>query len=271
MVIYREYLFIENFTAGFLILLLTARMAGRNPGHLRILAASVLAGISGFEIFLPAAAAASGILRLATGIVICLTAFGMKQVIKTAVIFIINTFLASGAVIALLIWKQEPAITHQGIFYMDAVTYLRLICAGIIAFGIVYFFVKMIRCRVCDINLKGDVNLTIGGSTYVLRAFVDSGNGLREPVTGKPVILVDETGASKLPFKASDMKERYRIVPYRAVGISAGSLEAVRTDEIIFGEHKIRGAYIAFYQGRFGEYEALMNRDFLEGGLLQNG
>lgn len=67
------------------------------------------------------------------------------------------------------------------------------------------------------------------------------------------------------------MPSRYRIIPYHGVGVEAGqSSEALRTDEIIFEDHKTEGAYIAFYKGRFEGFEVLMNRDFLEGGLLKD-
>ena len=242
MVIYGEYLFIENFIAGLLLILLTGKLTGRMPAKMRILLAAVLCGLSGFIIFLPLNGGWSAVLRLLAGTLCAAAAFGLREIVKTTGLFLALTFLSGGAVMALLLWRQQPAVSHQGIIYMDAVTYFRLLCFGILAFGKSYFF----------------------------EAFVDSGNCLREPVTGKPVVLLDNRGASRLPFGAKDMPSRYRIIPYHGVGVEAGSLEALRTDEIIFEDHKTEGAYIAFYKGRFEGFEVLMNRDFLEGGLLKD-
>ena len=169
---------------------------------------------------------------------------------------------------ALLLWRQQPAVSHQGIIYMDAVTYFRLLCFGILAFGLTYWFVKLVRRRKAEMNMKGRVCLIIdNGKSYFFEAFVDSGNCLREPVTGQAGGALRQPGASRLPFAAKDMPSRYRIIPYHGVGVEAGSLEALRVDEIIFEDRKTEGAYIAFYKGRFEGFEVLMNRDFLEGGL----
>ena len=240
MVIYGEYLFIENFIAGLLLILLTGKLTGRMPAKMRILLAAVLCGLSGFIIFLPLNGGWSAVLRLLAGTLCAAAAFGLRGIVKTTGLFLALTFLSGGAVMALLLWRQQPAVSHQGIIYMDAVTYFRLLC------------------------------LIIDGKSYFFEAFVDSGNCLREPVTGKPVVLLDNRGASRLPFGAKDMPSRYRIIPYHGVGVEAGSLEALRTDEIIFEDHKTEGAYIAFYKGRFEGFEVLMNRDFLEGGLLKD-
>ena len=270
MVIYGEYLFIENFIAGLLLILLTGKLTGRMPAKMRILLAAVLCGLSGFIIFLPLNGGWSAVLRLLAGTLCAAAAFGLREIVKTTGLFLALTFLSGGAVMALLLWRQQPAVSHQGIIYMDAVTYFRLLCFGILAFGLTYWFVKLVRRRKAEMNMKGRVCLIIDGKSYFFEAFVDSGNCLREPVTGKPVVLLDNRGASRLPFGAKDMPSRYRIIPYHGVGVEAGSLEALRTDEIIFEDHKTEGAYIAFYKGRFEGFEVLMNRDFLEGGLLKH-
>lgn len=270
MVIYGEYLFSENFIAGFLLLLLTARLTGKTPGKFRLFAGAVLCGISGFIIFLPLSGGWSAVARVLAGAGCAVSVFGLKDALKTTAIFMALTFLSGGAVMALLLWQQQPAVSHQGIIYMEAVTYLRLLCMGILAFGLTYWFVKFVRRR--NIGTAGvrEVCLVIDGGSYRFRAFVDSGNCLKEPITGKPVVLLDQAGATKLPFEPQQIPERYRAIPYRTVGVAAGSLDGLRTDEIIFENQRIKGAYVAFYEGIFGDFEVLMNRDFLEGGLLQH-
>lgn len=190
MVIYGEYLFSENFIAGFLLLLLTARLTGKTPGKFRLFAGAVLCGISGFIIFLPLSGGWSAVARVLAGAGCAVSVFGLKDALKTTAIFMALTFLSGGAVMALLLWQQQPAVSHQGIIYMEAVTYLRLLCMGILAFGLTYWFVKFVRRR--NIGTAGvrEVCLVIDGGSYRFRAFVDSGNCLKEPITGKPVVLL---------------------------------------------------------------------------------
>lgn len=270
MVIYGEYLFLENFVAGIILIIMTARLTGRKPAAMRIVMGALLCGISGFLIFLPAGGFLSSALRFASCFACTALVFGVKDIAKITGLFLILTFTSAGGVMVLLLWRKAPVISHQGIIYMNALTYLRLLCFGILIFGFVYWFVKLIRKYGRDIAIKGKVCFIIDGKSYFFRAFVDSGNCLKEPFTGKPVILLDRKGASRLPFKAENMPSRYRLIPYRSVGVKSGSLEAVRTDRIIFGERIFDGGYIAFYDGDFDDFEVLMSREFLEGGVLQN-
>lgn len=270
MVIYGEYLFIENFISGLILLLLTAKLTGSVTGKFRILAGAVICGMSSFIIFVPLSGIQSAAVRAAICFCCILVTFGRRELLKEAGVFMALTLLWGGGVMALLLWQQQPAITHQGIVYMDAFNYIRVLCFGILALGFTYWFVKLIRRRKADVCAKGKVRLVIDGKNYVFRGFADSGNCLKEPMTGKPVVLLDERGASRLPFEAADFPQRYRVIPFKAVGVDEGSLDGLRCDAIIFEDRSIEGAYIAFYRGLFGEFEALINREFLEGGLLQN-
>ena len=270
MIIYGEYLFVENFIAGGLLLALTGKLTGYIPSMKRLIAGAVLSGIGSFIIFLPLKGVWSVLIRLAIGLITSVAAFGRQELIKKSALLLTLTFLSGGALMALLLWQQEAAVTHQGIIYIDAFTYLKLFCFGILAFGLTYWFVELIRKKNRDIAVKGKVSMTIDNKNYDFRGYVDSGNSLREPVTGKPVVLMDKKGAEKLPFKPSDLWDRYTVIPYRAVGVECGYLEGVRTDRIIFEKKISEGAWVAFYDGVFGDFEVLINKDFLEGGLLKD-
>lgn len=270
MVIYGEYLFIENFIVGFVLLLLTGRLVGYMPVLWHLIAGSMLCGISGFMIFLNMSPAADAAVRVIFLMSVVVVTFGRSEFLKTAALFMVLSFLSGGAVMALLLWQQEPAITHQGIVYIDVITYFKLLCFGILAFGFTYWFVKFIRGRRAQLSINGNVCLIIEDRRYFFKAFVDSGNSLREPTAGKPVILIDEKGAEKLNFKARDLPTRYTLIPYKAVGVDYGYLEGVRTDAVLFREKRIEGACMAFYRGNFQNYDVLLSRDFLEGGLLEN-
>ena len=64
--------------------------------------------------------------------------------------------------------------------------------------------------------------------------------------------------------------QRFVLIPFKAVGTGAGLLEGLRTDYICFGGKKIEKAVLAFYDGDFGEAEALMNREVLNYEILEN-
>lgn len=103
----------------------------------------------------------------------------------------------------------------------------------------------------------------------LLRALVDTGNNLTDPLTGAPVLLVDRTGAKRLfprglcpgdaslsaPAEALSQLSaawdttRLRLLPYRAVGIPSGLLLAVRVDCIEADGQRFPGNLIAVMPG----------------------
>lgn len=264
MVIYGEYLFIENFVTGCLLLALTGRLAGRPVSSLRLLAAGALCGTAGFTIFLPA----SGLTAAATGAAAVAAAFGLRGFVKTTLLFISLTFLSGGAAMAFLLWRQIPAVSGNGALYLEPFTYAQLILWASAAFALTDFFVKIVRERRFACITKGKVCLTIYGRSYWFEAFADSGNGLREPLTGRPVMLMDIKGAARLP---EIPRERYVTVPYSAVGTEKGILDGFRADSIEFRGSRIKGAVIAFYEGDFGEFEVLLNGEVLNDDITETG
>lgn len=272
MIIYGEYLFIENFITTLLLLLLTGRLTGYIPGIARLLAGSLIGAVASFMIFMQLSVWSSIILRIAAGFGCIFVTYGHINLLIKSLLFFVLTFTSGGMVMALLFWLREPAINHQGIVYMESLTYLKLISLGIIAFGFTYWFVKLVRSKGEISNVTGKAVMKYDGQKYCFSAYVDSGNNLKEPISGRPVALIDKKGARKLPLDLSTCItncERIRLIPYKAVGVDYGIMPGVRVDEIEYGNHRVKDVYLAFYDGVFEKYEMLLNKVFLEGGLLE--
>lgn len=62
------------------------------------------------------------------------------------------------------------------------------------------------------------------GRSCRLLALWDTGNGLIEPISGKPVSLVEEKAL--LPYQDILEKEPFRVVPYHSIGCNKGMLRA---------------------------------------------
>ena len=108
------------------------------------------------------------------------------------------------------------------------------------------------------------VKLTYRGQTLHLRALVDTGNCLCDPITGEPVtVLSPEIGkrlglpADALADPAGTMLPGLRVIPARTVG-GGGLLAAVRCDGVTIGGRE-GGRVVAFARENFGngEYQAL--------------
>lgn len=88
------------------------------------------------------------------------------------------------------------------------------------------------------------MKIVIGGKNFETGGFVDTGNHLTDPVSGKPAAVAQESLWCRLDNAGVMMPERMGVIPYE--GINGGGLMiSVRTDYVEIRERRIRGAVIA--------------------------
>lgn len=106
-----------------------------------------------------------------------------------------------------------------------------------------------------------------GGRSVKLTALRDTGNTLRDPISGEQVLVIGadaactltglrpEQLAAPLETAASGGLRGLRLIPYRAVGQSGGMLLAMRFEDVRV-DGKRRSALVAFAPENFGRKEA---------------
>lgn len=80
-----------------------------------------------------------------------------------------------------------------------------------------------------------------------MRAFVDTGNFLRDPVSGKPAAVLSASCGKKLMEEVAgageeSLKTRICVIPYSTVG-EKGILQGVRPDRVIVEGKTIEKSY----------------------------
>lgn len=107
------------------------------------------------------------------------------------------------------------------------------------------------------------VSIRHGEKRAFMTALVDSGNLLRDPVTGRPVLVADGEAARQLlslsPEQLADpvgtmekeMLPGLRLIPYHAVGNPQGLLLGLKADEVRIGGEKT-GHIVAFAPAGMG-------------------
>lgn len=115
------------------------------------------------------------------------------------------------------------------------------------------------------------VRIRLGERQVKVLALRDTGNSLRDPVTGEPVLVLGADAAvtltgltrQQLSSPLETMAQRalpgLRLIPYRAVGSSCGMLLAMRFEDVTIGD-KRQGTLVAFDPGGLGTeqmYQAL--------------
>lgn len=251
-VIYADSVFFLNALMDYLLLLATARLAGIPLRRWRYLLAALLGGSYAVACFLPGAGFLSqSPVKAASGVLLALVAFGGEERLArlTVLLFSLSCGLA-GCVLALGLFSGGGVPAVNGIFYTD-VSFRVLLIAATAA----YLVLTVVFRAAAANRVRGEVlpvRLSIGGRVVEFSALHDTGNGLRDPVSGQAVLVVScDAAAPGLPqevrglitphalrFPAETMEKlhqaapwlRPRLLPYHAVGAENGLLLAVKTD-----------------------------------------
>lgn len=249
MVIYGDLVAILNFCVDFLLLMGAGRLTGLPPRPGRCAMASALGAGYAFACLLPQFFFLGGLFfRTVSLFAMAFLCFGLKQgSMKRALVFVLLSFALGGAAVLL----QEA-------------DFFAPVAGAAVVWGL---------CRVGLGDRIGGrrllpLEVENGTQRVLLTALHDTGNGLRDTVTGSAVIVVDAAAAKTLTGLTTQQLRRpadtlmscpgskYRLVPYRTVGCPGGMLLAkkLRVKE----GHLWKNRLVAFSPEKLGDdFQAL--------------
>lgn len=242
-VVYIDEAFALNAVMDYLLLLSSAKLAGEELRRGRMAVGAALGGLYAAVSLLPGwTFLGHPLCKLALGLTLPLTAFGgSRRLLRVSLIFFGVSATFGGGVLALQLWMGAPAIPDLKTLLLAAAC-----CYGLITL----IFRRGLRHTGGELTAA---RLTIGERTCRLTALVDTGNTLTDPVTGRPVMVAEGERLAGLfpPGECPTAKEladpvsalerrgsrggRWRLLPYRAVGVSHALLLAVRVDHAQVG------------------------------------
>ena len=98
---------------------------------------------------------------------------------------------------------------------------------------------------------------------------LDTGNALREPMTGKPVMIVEQTLFTE--HEISLPNDRCFLIPFRSIGRSNGMLRGILVEECWIGQAEQKKRYrkvmLGIYHGKLSpraEYQVILHPAFWE-------
>lgn len=206
-VVYVDLLFLINFSMDFLCFFVTARLLHRKFMIWRCILGAFVGGIYSVVILFYSMNYIPGMLAdLGVCAIMCLFAFGCAD--KTLYEFCLCTSVYFGVSAALggfmtamysLLNRLDLPLADIGA--SDGISVwlfgLLALASGLLSMLGGRFF------RSASSVTVADVDITYLGKTVTVRAFVDTGNMLTDPLSGKPVIVVDKRAAEKIMSKGS--------------------------------------------------------------------
>lgn len=250
MLVYIDVVIVLNFMVDFLLLLGTNRLCSHPPAAGRAAIAAGVGGLYGGICLLPGFAFLGNLLwRLVSLAFMAVIAFGCSiSAMRRGIIF---------AFLCMALGGMALGIGGTG--------FLTLITAAAGVF---------LLCRVGFRGRIGNrefvpVELFFNEKRVRLTALRDTGNTLRDPVTGAPVLVIDAQTAGKLtglttqqlktPVESMGAMPGLRLIPYHAVGKADGMLLALRFSKVKIGDWQ-GSSLVAFAPEGLhsdGEYQAL--------------
>lgn len=270
MVIYADVLFLVNFIFDYAALILLGKLMKLYIHHLRIAAAGVVGAMGTVLIF--CFGAWHVFLKIALAIIMILCAYGFhgKKTLQIFAAFGLIITALSGAVMLLVsvIPTGADSVIKNGIVYFDLPGGL-LLALMLVSYPTVCLVSKGIRARKNRTVYRTVIERA--GRSVTVNALFDSGNKLKEPITGRPVVVaewsaVEELFEEKAAFEElTDKAEKYRlwIIPYKSLG-GNGRIFAFLADRIQADKHVTERVFIGVTNQKFtGEYQAVLNADLI--------
>ena len=280
--VYIDLYVIVNFSMDLLCLLITAALLHHRASRLRVLLASVLGGLYAAAALLLSFGGVIGFLLDAlVAAFLCTVAFwnrgtGLRRILKSTLLLLLVSSILGGVMTALYYGLNKlnlPFEALQGDGLSVWIFALLSAVAGIATLrgGALMGLSRKTRALT--------VSATLFETELTLCAMVDTGNLLRDPVSGIPVIVADRTRALKMlppeaaalfdlsdPTKALERSpHQLRLIPSNSAGGSA-LLLAVKPDRLTLTDKST--TYPAAYLIAFAElgdsaqgFDALIGAD----------
>ncbi len=257
--VYIDSAFLFNFVMDLYLLKLTAKILGKTATYPAIFAGS-LAGALGYCMVLciPGISYTGRVVfgMLPVGMLMIKITFrtkGLGELARGMGYLYFFSFLLGGFMIFL---KGKIPLFGQ---YENSLLVLALLgfTGYVLGMGGLSWWERCRRNCFCSVVIAGDEK------PIEVKALIDTGNGLEDPVSHRPVAVLDEEVWNSL--KRWMKPEKYKMIPYHSIGKERGLLEGYEIDEIVVKGHTGRKQFekviVAVYKGKVsgkGSYQMIL-------------
>lgn len=276
-VVYIDVLFLLNFVVDYLLLLASARITGEMISRVRLGLGALLGAGYAAALFLPGFDWLSRpICKVCSAVLIVLIGFGKsKRLLRLTLVFLAVSAALGGIILALQLFGAGGLTLENGVLYTGFDIRILLVTVILSYLALSVMFERAAKHGGGRKDLS-TACLKIDGKSLSLTVLTDTGNTLTDPINNQPVMVAEARALQELLPKGIDpedpvgslerlkdeaIKKRFRLLPYRAVGVENGMLLAVRTDSVVIGKREWRGLLVALSPTSVsdgGGYQALI-------------
>lgn len=282
MTVYLDIVFLENILMNYIILFGTGLIQKLKMSNLKLLLSSIIGAIYAIISYLNIIPIYSNFfMKIFLSILMIFVAYNpqkVKKMLKSLVLFYLISFGTGGCALALLYLIAPSKIFFKNGVLVGAYPMEVTIIAGFIGFLIIQYCFNTNKKRLQKKDFICEIKLKICDKIIQTRAFLDSGNNLRDPLTNEPVVIVEKEVINKYiniddlnNFKGGDENLKIRLIPFKSIGKQNGILIGLRANyiEIKYDEEElvINNVIIGIYEKQISKnYSALIGLNLLNGG-----
>jgi stage II sporulation protein GA (sporulation sigma-E factor processing peptidase) len=265
LVVYIDLLILINLIVDFFLLYITGKTLKLKMKFRFVFLAASIGSIYTITLIYPGLELFSAFyFKIIVSVILIYISFGNRGFVtnlKILSVFILYSMLLAG----LCIFIQYNKYSYVDGPVIINFSYQWLFASLMVLYMIIDRLVAYIKDRNKLFTLIYNIDIVFKNKCKTVRAFLDTGNELREPVTNLPVIIVESS-----VFENMDLKGESKFyIPYRVINGGIGKLQGFKADvvRIDFGkEIKYREAIIAICQeklSKLGDYHALLSRGII--------
>ena len=295
MTVYLDVVFLENIIINYIILYVTGIISKAKIKQKRILFGAIIGAIYSVIYYLfKLKIYSSVIIKIVLSIIIIYVSFNsknFKDLAKKTILFYFVSFVFGGASIAIIYMVNSENITIQNGVLVGNYTIKTILIGIVIAYFTIIIAFNIIKTKISKKDLICDISIILNNKIIKTKAMIDTGNLLKEPITNKPVIVMEHTllydiipkeilnnienilggDLSKIPKKIQDeYVSKLKIIPFSSLGKTNGMLLGIKGENLTIYLNEetkiIDTVIIGIYNKSLtkrGEYRSLLGLEIL--------
>lgn len=224
MKIYLDLLFFLNFGFDFLLLLVVSIVLRRNVALIRIILGGLIGALSIFILFFPINSFELFAIKIIISIIMLLVTFSYKNIryFMKNFFFLYSASMILGGFLYFL--NTEFSYKQEGlIFYHDGLS-INVIFLIIFSPVILYIYIRQAKLLKNNYSNYYKVNIYYQHKKIRLNGFLDTGNQLTDPYTGKPIIIINQKIIKKEP-------KEFLMIPIKTIH-DTSLMKCIKIDEL---------------------------------------
>lgn len=195
------------------------------------------------------------LLKILTAVLTVVVTFGIKpykQFFKKLFFLFVITFIFGGLALAVyMFFDKDILIYSNGIIYFDMNMTFLIVCS-VISYLVITFTSKIMDKK-APISKEYVVTVENNGISVTYMGLMDTGNNLRDPFSGYPVIM-----AEKDVFERLFIEEKVRFIPVSTVN-GESLIRAFRPEKVTIKDYSTDKLYIGESTIPLEEYKIILN------------